>query len=136
MSIYKSSASYLRDCKIKTFEEYAKDFRREGVVIDDSIESIKSSDLIKLLQDLQVKHNTTDLTITTVVTDGYYETANLLIERLETDVEFNARVRAKYEYEKARHKNAQEKLERDRQQELAKLQQQQDEIQAKINALQ
>lgn len=134
MSIYKSSASYLRDCKIKTFEEYAKDFRREGVVIDDSIESIKSSDLIKLLQDLQVKHNTTDLTITTVVTDGYYETANLLIERLETDEEFNKRVNALYNYELQKHKNAIQKEENEN--EIANLKKQQAELQAKINALQ
>lgn len=134
MSIYKSSARYLRDCKIKTFEEYAKDFRREGVEISDSIESIKSSDLIKLLQDLQVKYNTTDLTISTVVTDGYYETANLLIERLETDEEFNKRVNALYNYELQKHKNAIQKEENEN--EIANLKKQQAELQAKINALQ
>ena len=123
------------------FYEYAKNFTYEYVeldesIIDDDMESIQSSDLIKRLQDLQAEYNTTNLFLRIKIIDGYDEIANLIIERLETDVEFNARVRAKYEYEKARYKNAQEKRTRDRQQELAKLQQQQDEIQAKINALQ
>lgn len=134
MSIYKSSARYLRDCKIKTFEEYAKDRGREDVEIDVSIESIKASDLIKLLQDLQVKYNTTDITISTVVTDGYYETAKLLIERLETDEEFDNRVRAFYNYELQKHKNAMQQEENEI--EIAKLKKQQDEIQTKIKALQ
>ena len=123
------------------FYEYAKNFTYEYVeldesIIDDDMESIQSSDLIKRLQDLQAEYNTTNLFLRIKIIDGYDEIANLIVERLETDSEFNARVRAKYEYEKARYKNAQEKRTRDRQQELAKLQQQQDEIQAKINALQ
>ena len=116
------------------FYEYAKNFRREYVTIVDSIESIKSIDLIKMLQELHAEYNPSDLNIR-IDFDGYCE-PNLLVERLETDSEFNKRVRAKYDYEKARYKNAQEKRERDREQELAKLKQQQDEIQAKINALQ
>lgn len=123
------------------FYEYAKNFTYEYVeldesIIDDDMESIQSSHLIKRLQDLQVKYNTTNLFLRIKVIDGYDEIANLIVERLETDSEFNARVRAKYEYEKARYKNAQEKRTRDRQQELAKLQQQRQEIQEKINALQ
>lgn len=136
MSIYKSSARYLqlRDRKIKTFEEYANDRGREDVEIDVSIESINASDLIKLLQDLQVKYNTTDITISTVVTDGYYETARLLIERVETDEEFNNRVSALYNYELQKHKNTIQKEENEN--EIANLKKQQAELQAKINALQ
>ena len=115
------------------FYEYAKNFRREYVTIVDSIESIKSMDLIKMLQELHAEYNPSDLNIR-IDFDGYCE-PNLLIERLETDAEFNKRVRAKYEYEKARYKNAQAKRKKEREEELAKLKQQQDEIQAKINAL-
>ena len=123
-----------------SFDEYAKNFTYAYVeldesIIDDDMESIQSSHLIKRLQDLQVKYNTTNLFLSTKVSDGYYETANLIVERLETDAEFNKRVRAKYDYEKARYENAQAKRKRDREEELAKLKQQQDEIQAKINAL-
>ena len=116
------------------FYEYAKNFKREYVTIIDSIESINSMDLIKMLQELHAEYNPSDLNIR-IDFDGYCE-PNLLVERLETDAEFNKRVRAKYEYEKARYQNQKEKREREREQELAKLKQQREEIQAKINALQ
>jgi LDH2 family malate/lactate/ureidoglycolate dehydrogenase len=116
------------------FYEYAKNFKREYVTIIDSIESINSMDLIKMLQELHAEYNPSDLNIR-IDFDGYCE-PNLLVERLETDAEFNKRVRAKYDYEKARYENAREKREREREQELAKLKQQREEIQAKINALQ
>lgn len=124
-----------------SFYEYAKKFEYSYVELDESIinddmESIQSSDLIKRLQDLQVKYNTTNLFLSVKVSDEYYSTANLIVERLETDAEFNARVRAKYDYEKARYENAQAKRKRDREEELAKLKQQRQEIQTKINALQ
>lgn len=133
MSIYKSSTRYLRNCKLKTLKEYTADCMRHYVELDDSIETIKSSDLIKMLQDLQEKYNTTDLVVRTVVTDGYYETANLLIERLETDEEFNERVERMYEREKAQHERAVASQEKE--EELEKLIQQQAEIQEKINSL-
>ncbi len=116
------------------FYEYAKNFKREYVTIIDSIESINSMDLIKMLQELHAEYNPSDLNIR-IDFDGYCE-PNLLVERLETDAEFNKRVRAKYDYEKARYENAREKREREREQELAKLKQQREKIQAKINALQ
>ena len=134
MSIYKSSARYLRDCKIKTFEQYMKDFKYEYVVVADSIETMDSNKLIKLIQQKQAKHNTTDLRIRTEVTDSYYEEASIVIERKETDNEFESRVRALYEYELQGHKNAMNREEREL--EIEMLKKQQDEIQTKIKALQ
>lgn len=130
MSIIKQHYPRLRDCEIKTLEEFAADFRRLFVQVWES-DMVDSNDLITVIQNLQRSHNTTDLVVSCEVYDD--ETSRIKIERRETDVELMDRVTNLYNYYLEKHKNAIAKQNNEHEIELLK--QQQADIQAKIDAL-
>jgi hypothetical protein len=118
---------------IQSFKEYTKNICYEWVELE-KIEEISSKNLIKMLQELQRVHNTTDLTISCEeVLDGYHSSTQIVISRLENAYEFNERIRGMYDYYVAKKKIAIEKEQKEQQ--LSKLLQQQQELQKQIDAL-
>jgi|688.fasta_scaffold176770_6 hypothetical protein len=121
--------------QIQSFKEYTKNICYEWVELE-KIEEISSQNLIKMLQELQRIHNTTDLTISCEeVLDGYHSSTQIVISRLENAYEFNERIRGMYDYYVARENNARKKEQYEKQQELDKLMRKQQELQKQIDAL-
>ena len=121
---------------IQSFKEYTKNICYEWVELE-KIEEISSQNLIKMLQELQRVHNTTDLTISCEQElDGYHSsTLQIVISRLENAYEFNERIRGMYDYYVAKKKIAIEKEQYEKQRELDKLMRKQQELQKQIDAL-
>ena len=121
---------------IQTFEQYTKNICYEWVELE-RIEEISSQNLIKMLQELQRVHNTTNLTISSEQElDGYHCSTQIVISRLENAYEFNERIRGLYNYYVARENNARNKEQYEKQLELDKLMRKQQELQKQIDALQ
>lgn len=121
--------------QIQSFKEYTKNICYEWVELE-KIEEISSQNLIKMLQELQRIHNTTDLTISCEeVLDGYHSSTQIVISRLENAYEFNERIRGMYDYYVAKKKIAIEKQQYEKQLELDKLMRKQQELQKQIDAL-
>ena len=118
--------------KIKSFKEFTKGIVRDGVEIEQISDRISSQKLIELLQRLQKEHNTTDLSITSEVIDGY-GSAGIIISRLESDTEYQERITGMYDYYVAKENIAKEKYEKE--QAVSKLLKQQQELQKQIDAL-
>jgi len=121
--------------QIQSFKEYTKNICYEWVELE-KIEEISSQNLIKMLQELQRVHNTTDLTISCEeVLYGYHSTSQIVISRLENAYEFNERIRGMYDYYVAKKKYSIEKEQYEKQLELDKLMRKQQELQKQIDAL-
>jgi hypothetical protein len=120
---------------LQTFEQYTKGMSRDVVEIADISDEISSQKLIELLQRLQKEHNTTELSITTNVTDSYYGSADIVISRSENDVEYNKRIKGVYDYYVAKENNARKKEQYEKEKELSKLMKKQQELQKQIDAL-
>ncbi len=120
---------------IQSFKEYTKNICYEWVELK-HIEEISSQNLIKMLQELQRVHNTTDLTVSCEQElDGYHSSTQIVISRLENAYEFNERIRGMYDYYVAKKKIAIEKQQYEKQLELDKLMRKQQELQKQIDAL-
>jgi hypothetical protein len=120
---------------IQSFKEYTKNICYEWVELE-KIEEISSQNLIKMLQELQRVHNTTDLTVSCEQElDGYHSSVQIVISRLENAYEFNERIRGMYDYYVAKKKIAIEKEQYEKQRELDKLMRKQQELQKQIDAL-
>ena len=122
----------MSDYKIKSFKEYTKGIDRDDVKIEEISDEISSQKLIELLQRLQKEHNTTDLSITSEVIDGYGSSA-IIISRAENDTEYKERINGMYDYYVAKENIAKEKYEKE--QALSNLLKQQQELQKQIDAL-
>lgn len=127
----------MQQSKFKTFEQYLKDegnLKKEYIEIDVEIDNnISANELIELLQRLQIEYNTTDLMVSTKVTDSYYEQSNIVVLRLENDTELLNRVRYHYNLDKNWYEQRVEK--ENKQKQIEELKRQQDALQAKINEL-
>jgi hypothetical protein len=117
---------------IQTFEQYTKNICYEWVEIE-RVGIINSQSLIEMLEKLQRIHNTTQLSIRSEVTDTYYEASEIIISRLENAYEYNERNKSMYDYYVAKKKIAIEKEQKEQQ--LSKLLQQQQELQKQIDVL-
>ena len=119
--------------KIKTFDQYIKGFKKDYRELDLEIGIMDSNELIELLQKLQAEYNTTDLRVTSKVSDSYYEQSDIVILRPETDIEFRDRVMYQYNFVKKQHDKA---VENDRKRkQIDELKKQQDMLQTKIEGL-
>ena len=119
--------------KIKTFDQYIKGFKKDYRELDLEIGIMDSNELIELLQKLQAEYNTTDLRVTSKVSDSYYEQSDIVILRPETDIEFRDRVMYQYNFMKKQHDKA---VENDRKRkQIDELKKQQDMLQTKIEEL-
>ena len=133
MSIYISTKEQMYLGKIKTFEQYIKGFKKDYREIDLEIGIMDSNELIELLQKLQTEYNTSDLRVTSKVTDSYYEQSDIVILRPETGREFRDRVMYRYNLDKKQHDKA---VENDRKRkQIDELKKQQDKLQTKIEEL-